>query len=81
MRRCKEGATRTFEVKRKATEIQEDVAAHKERTRRITNGKATSVTELALLLCLCLLFSFASAAVLSGSLSENACVFQMKECS
>ena len=33
---------RTFEVKRKATEIQEDVAAHRERTRRITNEHSSA---------------------------------------
>ena len=31
---------RTFEVKRKASEIQESVATHRERTRRITNEHA-----------------------------------------
>ena len=31
---------RTLEVKRKATEIQADVAIHRERTRRITNEHA-----------------------------------------
>ena len=37
---AKKALQRTFEVKRKATEIQEDVAAHRERTRRITNEHA-----------------------------------------
>ena len=36
-RRCN---ARTLEVKPKATEIQEDVAIHRERTRRITNEHA-----------------------------------------
>ena len=34
---AKKALQRTFELKRKATEIHEDVAAHRERTRRITN--------------------------------------------
>ena len=37
---AKKALPRTLEVKRKATEIQEDVAAHKERTRRVTNEHA-----------------------------------------
>ena len=34
---AKKALHRTFEIKGKATEIQEDVAAHRDRTRRITN--------------------------------------------
>ena len=37
---AKKALQRTFEVKRKATEIQEDVAIHRGRTRRITNDHA-----------------------------------------
>ena len=37
---AKKAVSRILEVKRKATEIQEDVAAHRERTRRITNEHA-----------------------------------------
>ena len=37
---AKKALHRTFEIKRKATEIHEDVAAHRERTRRITNEHA-----------------------------------------
>ena len=37
---AKKALQRTLEVKRKATEIQEDVAIHRERTRRITNEHA-----------------------------------------
>ena len=37
---AKKALQRTLEVKRKATEIQEDVAIHSERTRRITNEHA-----------------------------------------
>ena len=36
----KKALQRTFEMKRKATELHEDVAAQKERTRRITNEHA-----------------------------------------
>ena len=43
---AKKALEQTHEVKRKATEIQEDVALHRERTRRITNEHATSMTEL-----------------------------------
>ena len=39
---AKKALQRTLEVKRKATEIQEDVAIHRERTRRITNEHATA---------------------------------------
>ena len=45
---------RTFEVKRKATEIQEDVVIHRERTRRITNTpglKATNARDTHSLTC------------------------------
>ena len=37
---AKKALQRTLEVKRKATEIQEDVAIHRERTRRLTNEHA-----------------------------------------
>ena len=37
---AKKALQRTLEVKRKATEIQEDVAIHRERTRRVTNEHA-----------------------------------------
>ena len=41
---AKNALQRTLEVKRKATEIQEDVAIHRERTRRITNQAAARAT-------------------------------------
>ena len=44
----KKALHRTFEIKRKASEIQEGVATHRERTRRITNEHATSTMALAL---------------------------------
>ena len=37
---AKQALQRTLEVKRKATDLQEDVAIHRERTRRITNEHA-----------------------------------------
>ena len=37
---AKKALQRTLEVKRKATKVQEDVAIHRERTRRITNEHA-----------------------------------------